>query len=639
MMVTRREYNLIPIDTIVDYWHHYWRHRVNEVKNAFQFGSRIESPRFVLESIVTEIESVDTVNPSVYESFKCELQSWSKDSVFKSLFNSEIGKLFKEWNCYVIVLSLCKSILHKMNNGDYYKAVSNKLIEALKDDNPFSFNNKIKIRTYTDALIAELLAKGYSLEDIENVIYHPGVVMTEFEKVIIAEEGICGFSTKDYSSTEQYCDALTQYFKNLSIDKIVKILDLHYYKEPIDSYVLIRLNGIQGKNIKFSADGIIIYSLNNEKSNTRFISASNDSWIEQSDENVDYINAAISVKHILPNSTINKAITKLNTILPSIQLYLNNRTPITYSENNISIVVDGKEIFIKKPYLKGITDVAHKFNSKKFLNFVDVSNDIISFEKLHSKILSLRDLSKSDYNKITNAAKWIQSASNATSDTEKMLFSWFAIESLLNIPNNYRNAINAKGLLDIATCIIPVFIVRNYYFHNKHHLVDLLYHNYTNYSNRENVQNELNEKLFSKGSIDFHFVFEHIGTILNSVSEESISDQLIDHIIFYDKNMNGVNNLRNRIKNEVKYIYCMRNHIVHNATIVGRQLKYYSNRSLNYAASLFNAILYVSSSNNISVDETIIKIYLDSKLFEDVITSELNSYNLDSKTILGINCN
>lgn len=638
-MVTRREYNLIPIDTIVDYWHHYWRHRVNEVKNAFQFGSRIESPRFVLESIVTEIESVDTVNPSVYESFKCELQSWSKDSVFKSLFNSEIGKLFKEWNCYVIVLSLCKSILHKMNNGDYYKAVSNKLIEALKDDNPFSFNNKIKIRTYTDALIAELLAKGYSLEDIENVIYHPGVVMTEFEKVIIAEEGICGFSTKDYSSTEQYCDALTQYFKNLSIDKIVKILDLHYYKEPIDSYVLIRLNGIQGKNIKFSADGIIIYSLNNEKSNTRFISASNDSWIEQSDENVDYINAAISVKHILPNSTINKAITKLNTILPSIQLYLNNRTPITYSENNISIVVDGKEIFIKKPYLKGITDVAHKFNSKKFLNFVDVSNDIISFEKLHSKILSLRDLSKSDYNKITNAAKWIQSASNATSDTEKMLFSWFAIESLLNIPNNYRNAINAKGLLDIATCIIPVFIVRNYYFHNKHHLVDLLYHNYTNYSNRENVQNELNEKLFSKGSIDFHFVFEHIGTILNSVSEESISDQLIDHIIFYDKNMNGVNNLRNRIKNEVKYIYCMRNHIVHNATIVGRQLKYYSNRSLNYAASLFNAILYVSSSNNISVDETIIKIYLDSKLFEDVITSELNSYNLDSKTILGINCN
>ena len=637
--MNRREYNLIPIDTIVDYWHHYWRHRVNEVKNAFQFGSRIESPRFVLESIVTEIESVDMVNPSVYESFKCELQSWHKNTIFGSLYKSEIGKLFKEGNCYVIVLSLCKSILQKMNNGDYYKAVSNKLIEALKDDNPFSFNNKFKIRTYTDALIAELLAKGYSLEDIENVIYHPGVVMNDIEQVIIAEEGICGFSTKDYSSTEQYCDALTHYFKNLSIDKIVKILDLHYYKEPIDSYVLIRLNGIQGKNIKFSADGITIYSLNNEKSNTRFISASNDSWIEQSDENVDYINASISVKHKLPISTINQAINKLNTILPSIQLYLNVCTPITYSENNISIVIDGNEIFIKKPYLNGITNVAQKLNSNIFLNFVDISNESNTFDKLQSKILSLQNLSKADYNKITNAAKWIQSASNATSDTEKMLFSWFAIESLLNLPNNYRNAINAKGLLDIATCIIPVFIVRNFYFHNKHHLVDLLYHNYTNYSNRENVPNELNETLFSKGSIDYHFVFEHIGTILNSVSEESISDQLIDHIKFYDKNMNGVNNLRNRIKNEVKYIYCMRNHIVHNATIVGRQLKYYSNRSLHYAASLFNAILYVSSSNNISVDETIIKIYLDSKLFEDVITSELESYNLDSKAILGINCN
>lgn len=302
----------------------------------------------------------------------------------------------------------------------------------------------------------------------------------------------------------------------------------------------------------------------------------------------------------------------------------------------IIIVIDGKEVFIKKPYLKGITDVAQKFNSNNFLNFVDVSTDRISFETLQSKILSLKNLSKPDYNKITNAAKWIQSANNTTSDTERMLFSWFAIESLLNLPNNYRNALNAKGLLDIATCIIPVFIVRNYYLHNKHRLVDLLYHNYTNFSNRANVPDVV-KAIFSKSSIEYQLVFEHIGKILNSISEESMSDQLIDFIKFFDKNNARDKNLHKRITNEVKYIYCMRNHIVHNATIVGRQLKYYSNRTLHYAASLFNAILYVSSSNNLSLDETIIKIYLDSKLFEDAIISELNSYKLDSKAILDIN--
>ena len=116
-----------------------------------------------------------------------------------------------------------------------------------------------------------------------------------------------------------------------------------------------------------------------------------------------------------------------------------------------------------------------------------------------------------------------------------------------------------------------------------------------------------------------------------------MSDQLIDFIKFFDKNNASVKNLHKSITNEVIYIYCMRNHIVHNATIVGRQLKYYSNRTLHYAASLFNAILYVSSSNNLSLDETIIKIYLDSKLFEDVIKSELKDYALDSKAILGIN--
>lgn len=123
-------------------------------------------------------------------------------------------------------------------------------------------------------------------------------------------------------------------------------------------------------------------------------------------------------------------------------------------------------------------------------------------------------------------------------------------------------------------------------------------------------------------------IFEKIPVVISSTTNERLIDELVPFMEFYNKSGKGLMKFRHSIKNELTYIYCLRNHIVHNATVIDNQLKYYSNRSLYYANSLFNAILSVSTSNHLNVEDAIIKISADCEIFFGEVDSLLKKYNL-----------
>ncbi|MDE6021207.1 MAG: hypothetical protein K2H01_09485, partial [Ruminococcus sp.] len=58
----RIEYGGAPISSRVDYWQKYWSSRVRDLMAPENRGSKINSPRFLLESITSDVEYLNSPN-------------------------------------------------------------------------------------------------------------------------------------------------------------------------------------------------------------------------------------------------------------------------------------------------------------------------------------------------------------------------------------------------------------------------------------------------------------------------------------------------------------------------------------------------------------------------------------------------
>lgn len=268
--MNRIEYNLAPISTRVDYWQRYWPARVHVIMDSAKLGSKIESPRFLLESIISDVKSLNSPNKAVWKVYKELLGAWEKTDIFEP-FKKYCSLALKNWEQrQVLVSSLCSHIQSKMNNGELYYATIGKLSEILSLDTDISISERKLIHTYTDILIGELLSKGFVLEDIANMIYHPQVIMAETWDVIAAEDNICGFKKQNYASEQEYETILSKYFRELSPKEKVAILNLYYEEKGKPAKVLMRLEGIKGP-LKLTVNDVEFYTINCESSDIRYI--------------------------------------------------------------------------------------------------------------------------------------------------------------------------------------------------------------------------------------------------------------------------------------------------------------------------------------------------------------------------------
>lgn len=627
-----REYNFTPIHDVIDYWQHYWRHRVKEIKHAENFGSRIQTPRFILESIIYEIENNPKINPMLSKSFQSELCDWNKKPIFKTLFGKDCSLALNHWEKPMWVATLCKSILNKMDERLYYYAVIRALIEKLNNSTSLDVDNDRKdIHLYTDILIGEFIAKDYCLEDIEEMLHHPDVLMNEAFEIIAAENCVCGTRQDECSSKEEYYQILTDYFRNQSIKEKVHVLDLYYNKQSTDVIVLVRLTGIKGQiDIKF--DNIHLYSVIKDKH--KYILSSSKNSIESNVTEESFINAAIPVKCKGYHSAIHQAVKHLQLILSPIQIWLGIKTPISFLNKNITIVENGSERFVSFPTLpldkseNLINNFPNKYDNYHYGDYHDITSARTKVISLSDRLRNIKNISIIDCDKLYNASKWIQNACNSTSNPDRLLYSWYAIESLAKLSYDYEQTISPKcnGILDLLQLILTPIVVRNRFFYYKNLVIDELYLNKDLYQNRYNVPDEINFKLDKPGGIKYIDFFHGLDYIKESVVNEAFVDKLCYLKDFYQES--GLKEYGKSVNNEIIYIYCLRNHIVHDGNIIERQINYYSQRALHYASSLYNAILSVTTSNSLTIQDAIIKICADYETFKSESKSLLKQYNL-----------
>lgn len=628
MDMKRIEYNGAPISSRVDYWQKYWRKRVREIRAANLMESRIISPRFLLVSIISDVNALETPNKEAWRMYREIFGFWKQHKIF-NLFERYCEYALKYWDEKPLLVSaICSQIISKMDNGDLFYTTINKLSDILSVDSVISMSERKLIHIYTDILIGELLSKGFVLDDISNMIYHPQVIMAETGDVIMAEDNICGYSKENYSSSQEYEAALTNYFHELTPKEKVQILNLYYKDDGIPATVLIRLEGIKGP-LKLTINDIELYSINSESTDNRHISNDKHFWIETTPEGQHLVNAAVPILHKSIKTTLNKAIERVDEILSMIQIWNRFQYPITINKNKITIIISQDNIIEYS-----LTDKNEETSPE--IKYLYSSNDASRYTKeltdYSDRMAKLRGISIKEFAQLSNSAKWITSAKKTNTASDKLLFSWFAIESLLKFSEKYRKTLTSKtqnGILDCVHTIIVPLINRNHFIHYKSGIINRFYYNSEIMRNRWNVPQEINTSLFAFGNTEYVEFFKVLPAIIESITEKSLIDDLIPFIEYYDLSGNGIKHFKANVKNELTYIYRLRNYIVHDAKLVDIQLPYYAERALFYASSLFNAILTVSTSNSLSLEDTIIKIYSDCDMFNIECQGILKSYALD----------
>lgn len=626
--MSRLEYNFAPISTRVDYWQKYWKARVRDIVNSERLGSKIESPRFLLESIISDVKYLNSPNKEVWKVYKEIFGTWEKQEIFSQYKNHCIFALNNWDQKPILVSSICSQIMRKMDEGELYYTTIDKLSTILSLEAPISISERKQIHLCTDILIGEFIYKGFELEDIENMIHHPQVIMAETGDVIIAEDNVCGFCLQNFLSRKEYENALTKYFHELTPKEKVEILNIYFEEKGIPATVLIRLDGIKGP-IKLSVNDIELYSINSESNENRYITNGEQYWIETATAGQHLVNAAVPILHKSRISTINRAIERVEEVLSMIQIWNRFQYPISINTNKITIIISQNNIL---EYT--LPDKVKELNPAT--KYLYSSNDASRYSKdlsdYSDRITKLKGISTLEFKRLSNSAKWITSAKESKSPSNKLLFSWFAIESLINLSEIYKKTIvqnKENGKLDYVHAIIVPLINKNHFIHYREWVIDEFYYNSSIMHNRWNVPSEINTSLFEADSIDIGLFFKELPKIFENITEKSVVDWLIPFIEYYDKSGKGIGNFLTVIKNELTYIYRLRNYIVHDAKLIDVQLPYYANRAIFYASNLFNAILAISSSNNLSLEDALVKLYSDCNIFKIEIDRLLKLYSLN----------
>ena len=623
----RIEYGGAPISSRVDYWQKYWSSRVRGLMAPDNRECKINSPRFLVESITSDVKNLDSPKKEAWKVYKEIFGTWEKQEIFSS-FRSYCTLALRNWDLKpILVSSICSQIIQKMDKGELYDATIDKLSKVLSSESPITLSERKQIHLYTDILIGEFVYKGYELEDIENMINHPKVIMAETGDVIWAEEKVCGFCQHDFPSQKEYEAALTKYFVDLTAQEKVEILNLYYKDKGQPATVLIRLNGIKGP-IKLSVNDIELYSINSESQENRYITNCGTYWVENPPVGQHLVNAAVPIIHKSRITTINRAIERVEEVLSMIQIWNHFQYPISINKTRITVIISQDNILEFT-----LSDIDTEPNPE--IKYLYSSNDASLYSKELSeysdRITKLKGISPLEFTILSNSAKWITSAQNSKSASNRLLFSWFALESLIKLSEKYKKTIIQKevnGKLDYVHSIVVPLINRNHFIHYKNTVINEFYSNSKIMHNRWNVPTEINNSLFGSDSIDTVDFFKKLPDIFEKITEKSVVDWLIPFVEYYDKSGNGIKDFKNNIKNEITYIYRLRNYIVHDAKLIDSQLPYYANRAIFYASSLFNAILTISSANDLSLEDAIINLYSDCNIFNIKIDEMLNSYNL-----------
>lgn len=626
----------VPVKTPIEYWDKYWRHFTEKIGKKDNYEFTLDSPRFLIDNIISEIEYENLMRKENTKLFRAQLSEWDKkDAVFNKLFHNKIALLQQKWdeffrqeknqkkenrNTYcAYILSLCKQINTDINKGTYFDGLLEQLVNTINDAQTLDYDTKKEINKYTELIISEFIANGFDIDDIKSIQHDiPDIIRIEGGTVYIAPNTYKGLSIEDYDNKESYHKAIEVYIENRTIEERISILRDYYYIEPKDCFVLFRLIGIKGDtNCLINDINIYAPHLKQYIAETPTLSK-----IEQTTSDRKYINAAIPVKHKMLRSSVAYARQRLEHVLDLLSLSYNTSAPIKYSDRDVSVVENGR-------YMGGdnltIGDETISSKHQEFVGYME-SLDVSPFEndlaEIDERFTFINKNPTYDTLKLTTAAHWYQKGMYVQNPEDKLLFHWIAIESLLKTDTTVGVKITGNDeskLLQIVQKIAASILVKRF-FHNScfHTYIDInyqtqLYDNYLDVPDDVIAKASLNMKAGDK--VHINKFFNHIKDIEENINDEILKTELHELDSFY-KNKDGIINKEQEIFNDIVLIYRLRNLIAHNAVYPQYLIDLYANKAQNISGSIIRFLIEKYRTSNRGLDEIFIDI---SSKYDDFI--------------------
>lgn len=600
--------------TPLEYYQLYWEEYISDLLDPNNSEVIMQSPRMLIHEIISEITYHQFKNTENVAYYKTKLGEWlKKDRVFNELFKQDIVLSFTFFDAKhsLMLKELFMGVLRRFITKGYFERVYSDFVNFMGALPMLTFDNKQKINLYVNLIIAEFKSEGFALEDIKGLPSQIDDVTIEAGgNVISAPESFYELQESDYETKDKYYAAIEERIKKRTIEECLQGIIDKFYCTPREGYMLIRLTGLKG-DIDTTIDDVHIYSPKKHK----YIRGASISDIEIITDK-DYLNAAVPIESVGLFSSINYAEHKLSSVLEILSLIYNTKVKIDYGRGNFVIAINGVEV----GFHNNVTSDDERYQNEASFYKYTMSFDAKEIENDKDEIIKQFEAVHYPYSdtttKLSNAVHWCYKAKNASTDEEKLINSWFALEGMMKIPEEVMHSLPLKkddGVMKVvqyiakATLSIRKFNTfwREVYAKTLYSIQDMS----LSFNLSEDLKKRAGLNLNPGDKYDTKSFFECISELEDAISHQLFKNELHEVADYYSSGK-GFENYAHLIENEILIIYRLRNLIAHNAVIPSESLRLYARKA--YAICRYITQYFINQKTNDKI--TIEKMILDASI-------------------------
>lgn len=621
----------VPLKNLSSYWQHYWNHCIELLADKDNVSFKIIGPRMLVQDLIDELEGHGLANQDNIAYFKKQLSGLDKtDKVFYSLCHPIVACLLQRLGDKVnreSSILLCKKILSVLVERKYFTLLVDWLAKTIDETTVSDYESRKKINEITHLVIAAFSSEGFAFDEIKRYATDvPEVAIQEGGCVLAAPAEFETLKLSDYSSEEEYYEAVGEFIKNRSVYQCLDVLKYYYNLPPRDAYFIVRLNGLKGQVDDYIGD-INIYSPKKKKYINGKHSLSN---VEEMPEGRERVNAAIPIRYKSFGQAKALAGAKLEEALDLITLSYRTKVPVTMATNIYAVVVDGYEVgssFSIKGNDPQMASQDEMMNYLDTLDLTEVKED--GFKFLSNKHHVMEVVPEVLKRRMKNATRWYAKASAAEKSEDVLLYSWYAIEGLLKVGSQTQedvleNAKNASSFMVIQE-VVSSITCKNYF----HNYLRGIYEYYLFVTNRNNNYYDFTDDVIEKAALNLkpgdHYrdadFLNAIPEMMSCINNDISKDELVELQEFY-RDGEGLKNKTRQVKDDILMIYRLRNMIVHNAAISCENISFYAQEARFMAQSVIRYVTDHATAET-TIDAILIGAKLDYQVFLQNIDEEL----------------